>query len=454
MVIDDDTYVLMAMKQTLSMNGYDVDIFDKPLEALEHVSTVNYQAVIADVKMPKMNGLELLHKIREHHADLPVIMITGHGDVPMAVTALREGAYDFLEKPVDDSVLLASLKRAAEKMTLLNKNRQLTQQLKKGREGRSQFHQLIGYSSCMQSLYNIIETIAKEDYPVLITGETGTGKELVARAIHDLSLRSAENFIPINMGALPENMLESELFGHEAGAFTGAIRRGIGKFEHAGRGTIFLDEICSLPLGLQVKLLRVIEERKLQRLGSNEFIPVQARIIVASNRDLKKEVEKGTFRADLYFRLNVIPVGIPPLRERKEDIPLLVNHFIEEYNKSHEQKIDSVSDKIYKWMLKYDWPGNVRELNNFIKQFCLLNKDGQFTEHVLQEISSAKEMHNPGTSLKEFLDSAEKDFISNVLRMNNGQIIPTSRSLGISRKSLYEKLKRYGVLKKDFKNSK
>ncbi len=452
-VIDDDTYVLMAMKQTLAMNNYHVDIFDKPMEGLDNIKKGAYHAVVADVKMPKMNGLELLRKIREIDTDLPVIIITGHGDVPMAVTALKEGAYDFLEKPVDDSVLLASLKRAVEKMSLLHSNRELTDLLNRKKDGRSAFHNLIGYSSPMQNLYDIIETVAKEEYPVLITGETGTGKELVAKAIHELSLRSAEKFIPLNMCALPESMIESELFGHEAGAFTGAVRRSIGKFEYAGRGTIFLDEICSLPLNLQVKLLRVIEEKKIQRLGSNEFIPVHARIIVASNRNLRKEVDLGTFRADLYFRLNVIPVGIPPLRDRREDIPLLANHFIEEYNRSHEQKITSVNEKIYKWMLAYDWPGNVRELENFIKQLCLLNNNPLFSETPGEDVVSDRLPSRAGTTLKEYLDSAEKEFISQVLRINNGQIIPTSRTLGISRKSLYEKMKRYGMLKKDFKNT-
>ncbi|MEW6108727.1 MAG: sigma-54 dependent transcriptional regulator [Nitrospirota bacterium] len=454
MVIDDDTYILMAIRQTLSMHNFEVDIFDKPIEALNYVREGNYQAVVADVKMPKMNGLDLLKQVHEIDPEIPVIIITGHGDVPMAVTALMEGAYDFLEKPVDDSVLIASLKRAAEKMSLLSKNRQLTQMLKKEKDGRSRFHNFIGYSSSMQNLYNIIETVATEDYPVLITGETGTGKELVAKAIYELSNRHHEKFIPINMGAIPENMLESELFGHEAGAFTGANRRVIGKFEYAGKGTIFLDEICSMPLNLQVKLLRVLEDRKLQRLGSNEFIPVHARIIVASNRDLRIEVEKGNFRADLYFRLNVIPIEIPPLRDRREDIPLLANHFIGEYNKSHEQKINSIEENMYKWMLKYDWPGNVRELENFIKQLCLLSNNTRFEGAAPKDITISAKEQNPDATLKELLEAAEKKHIIDVLRHNNGQIIPSSRSLGISRKSLYEKMKRYGIIKEEFKNSK
>ncbi len=461
LVVDDDPYILMAVKQTLSMNNYEVDIYDKPVEALNHISAGAYHAVIADVKMPKMNGMDLLKRIHEIDPELPVIMITGHGDVPLAVTALKEGAYDFLEKPVDDSVLLASLKRAAEKMRLLNRNRQLTLMLKKAKDGRSSFHNLIGFSSSMQHLYNTVEIVAKEEYPVLITGETGTGKELVARAIHELSLQGTEKFIPINMGAIPENMLESELFGHEAGAFTSAVKRSIGKFEFAGSGTIFLDEISSMPLNLQVKLLRVLEEKKLQRLGSNEYIRLHARIIVASNKDLKKEVEKGLFRADLFFRLNVIPVEIPPLRNRREDIPLLATHFIEEYNKSHEKKIHSLNENMYKWMLKYDWPGNVRELENFIKQLCVLNNKSQ-PEGINLVESSLRQKHfdiaqtdqKPCTTLKEQLEFTEKEHIINVLRDNSGQINPSSTSLGISRKSLYEKMKKYNIVKDVFKNSK
>jgi len=453
-VIDDDPFILMAIKQTLTMHTYEVDVYDKPAEALNHIRDGNYHAVIADVKMPKMNGLELLKKVREIDPELPVIIITGHGDVPLAVTALKEGAYDFLEKPVDDSVLLASLKRATEKMALLDRNRQLTRILNKGREGRSVFHSLIGFSSSMQGLYNVIEIVAAEEYPVLITGETGTGKELVAKAIHELSPRSSEKFVPINMGAIPENMIEAELFGYEAGAFTGASRRSIGKFEHAGRGTIFLDEICSFPLNLQVKLLRVLEEKKLQRLGSNEFIPVSAGIIVASNRDLKKEVEKGTFRADLYFRLNVIPVEIPPLRNRTEDIPLLADHFIAEYNKTHEQKIHSINENMYKWMLKYDWPGNVRELENFIKQLCVLNNKAE--PENIRKINSdiLQKEQSPCATLKEQLESTEREHIIKVLRNHKGQVIPSSKSLGISRKSLYEKMKKYRIAKHSFKNQK
>jgi two-component system C4-dicarboxylate transport response regulator DctD len=458
LVVDDDPYILMAVKQTLSMNNYEVDIYDKPVEALSHISAGAYHAVIADVKMPKMHGMELLKRIHEIDPELPVIMITGHGDVPLAVTALKEGAYDFLEKPVDDNVLLASLKRAAEKMRLLNRNRQLTLMLKKTKDGRSSFHNIIGFSSSMQNLYNTVEIVAKEEYPVLITGETGTGKELVARAIHELSLQGTEKFIPINMGAVPENMLESELFGHEAGAFTSAVKRSIGKFEFAGRGTIFLDEISSMPLNLQVKLLRVLEEKKLQRLGSNEYIRVHARIIVASNKDLKIEVEKGLFRADLFFRLNVIPVEIPPLRNRREDIPLLATHFIEEYNKSHEKKIHSLNENMYKWMLKYDWPGNVRELENFIKQLCVLNNKSQLeginiVEPGLRQkqFDIAQTDQRPCATLKEQLEAAEKEHITNVLRDNSGQINPSSTSLGISRKSLYEKMKKYNIVKDVFK---
>lgn len=451
-VIDDDPFILMAIKQTLSLHNYEVDVYDKPIEALNHIETGNYHAVIADVKMPKMNGLELLARVRDMDPELPVIIITGHGDVPMAVTALKEGAYDFLEKPVDDSVLLASLKRATEKTGLLIQNRQLTRLLNKEREGRSVFHNLIGFSGCMQNLYNIIEVVAKEEYPVLITGETGTGKELVSKAIHDLSSHSLEKFIPINMSAIPENMLEAELFGHEAGAFTGAVKRSIGKFEFAGCGTIFLDEISSMPLNLQVKLLRVLEEKKLQRLGSNEFIPVNARIIVASNKDLKKEVAAGTFRADLYFRLNVIPVEIPPLRNRREDIPLLATHFIEEYNKSHEQKIHSVNENIYKWMLNHDWPGNVRELENFIKQLCVLNNQPGLDGFKQGQTHSIAEELKPHLPLKDCLEAAEKKYLTEILRHHNGQIIPSSASLGISRKSLYEKMKKYGIVKGTFKN--
>lgn len=453
LVIDDDPFILLAMRQTLEMHHFEPDVCDKPIDALPLIKEGSYHAVVADIKMPKMNGLELLRHIREIDPELPVIMITGHGDVPMAVTALKEGAYDFLEKPVDEDVLLGSLRRAVEKMTLIAKNRSLMQDLERKKDGRTQFHNMVGFSSIMQKLYDAIEIVAREDYAVLISGETGTGKELVAKAVHDLSPRSGEKFVPINMGAIPDAMLESELFGHEAGAFTGAARRGIGKFEYAGRGTIFLDEICSMPQHLQGKLLRVIEERKLHRLGSNESVSVEARIIGASNKDLREEIEKGNFRADLYFRLNVIPITVPPLRERRDDIPLLVNHFLGEYNRLHDNKVQSVDRNMYRWMLQYDWPGNVRELDNFIKQLCLLNGSSAPAARGEGHLSLHGHSHGPGRSLRELLETAEREHIISALRHHQGQIIPAGASLGITRKSLYEKMKKYRLSKKDFRKA-
>jgi len=443
MVIDDDAFILIAIKQTLSMHGYEVDIFDKPVEAVAHVSPGALYAVIADVKMPKMDGLALLKKVRETDPELPVIFITGHGDIPLAVTALKEGAYDFLEKPVDESVLLISLRRAVEKMELVNRNRTLLKQLE---EGRSKFGDIVGHSPPIQKIYRLIELSAGEDYPVLITGETGTGKELVARAIHDLSRRGRGIFSAINMAAIPESMLESELFGHEAGAFTGASKRSVGKFEYAGEGTIFLDEICSMPLALQGKLLRVIEEKSFQRLGSNESIPVRARIIVASNRDLKKEVEKGSFRADLFFRLNVIPIEAPPLRERREDIPLLAAHFMDRYSGG---KVKHLPGEVLRWMLSYEWPGNVRELENFVKQRCLLGEGFALEEK--KRLSGRGAEGDKRKTLRECLDAAEKEFIARMLHRLNGQITSVSAALGISRKSLYEKMKKHKLSKKDYK---
>jgi len=323
MVVDDDRYLLMAIDQTLSLNGYAVDTFSSPVEALEMLDKKEYAAVVTDIKMPVMDGLQFLNHVKAADRELPVIMITGHGDIALAVTAIQGGAYDFLQKPVDEDVLLACLVRAMEKRRLVLENRRLSLSLAEQRQDLTRFYGLIGNHPAMHRLYDIIKAVAAESDPVLICGETGTGKELVARAIHEIGSRANHPFVAVNMGAMPAEMMESEFFGHLKGAFTGAMQRKIGKFEYAGEGTLFLDEICSLPVALQSKLLRVLEEKIITPLGSNTPIPVRARIIAATNKDLEQEIAHETFRQDLYFRLSVLPVRIQPLRERKEDIRLV-----------------------------------------------------------------------------------------------------------------------------------
>jgi len=391
-----------------------------------------------------MDGLQFLAQVKEVDKELPVIMITGHGDIALAVTAIQSGAYDFLQKPVDEDVLLACLVRAVEKRQLILENRRLSISLEEQRQDLTRFYGLIGNHPAMHRLYTIINAVAAETDPVMIYGETGTGKELVARAIHEIGSHSDQPFVAVNMGAIPTEMMESELFGYVKGAFTGAMQRKIGKFEYAGEGTLFLDEICSLPIALQAKLLRVLEEKCITPLGSNTPVPVEARIITATNKDLEREIEKETFRQDLYFRLNVLPVRIQPLRERKEDIPLLVEFFRQEYSYGKMQAPDPFSPEIIREIMDMPWPGNVRELRNHVRRLCILgtldkNKAPDNTE---KHQTPGPDEHLP---LKEFMDQTEKEHIIKVLQENKGQVAPTYGRLGISRKSLYDKINKFGI---------
>lgn len=444
MIVDDDPYLLNAIHQTLTLNGYEADAFDSPTNALEAFDRQNYLAVIADVKMPVIDGLTFLKRIREVDPDLPVIMITGHGDVDMAVVAMKNGAYDFLEKPVDEDVLLASLERSIEKMELVMRNRDLNRQLAQARENRVQFQGLIGNHQTMQRLYRSIEIVAKEEYPVLITGETGTGKELVARAIHDLSARRGDPFIAVNMGAIPVDMLEAELFGYERGAFTGAAQTKMGRFEFAGKGTLFLDEISCLPLNLQSKLLRVLENRTMSRLGSNTSIPLQSRIIAATNSDLQQEIESGRFRQDLYFRLNVLPIQVPSLRERKSDIPLLYRYFCNEYAREHGLAEEIPDDENIWQLLDREWPGNVRELKNYAHRCCVY-RDTRLNGGGEGEPPPPADLDDSVCSLKEAVDEAEKKHIIAALKKCNGRINVANKLLGISRKCLYDKINKHRI---------
>ena len=452
LVVDDDLYLLAAIKQTLALNGYRVQTFSNPLESLAQIEGNTFAAVIADIRMPEMDGITLLERILEQDADLPVILITGHGDISMAVDAVKKGAYNFLQKPVDEDIILATLSRAIERRQLVLENRRLEEQLAVTRQGRTRFFGLIGNHPTMTGLYALIETIARESDPVLIIGETGTGKELVARAIHSLSKTEQSPYVAVNMGALPSEMIESELFGHEKGAFTGAIQRKIGKFEYAAEGTLFLDEICSMPAQMQSKLLRVLEDRAFSRLGSNATIPLKARIIAATNRDLPAEIAKGNFRQDLYFRLNVLPVHLPPLRDRKEDIPLLVDHFWSEYCEGQHGAVAACPPELAQDLMRQAWPGNIRELRNYIRRYCVLGE----ASLVLPPKTTAKEIPSPAAAAlqpwKEYMEAQEQAYLHRVLQHVGGQIVAAHQLMGISRKSLYDKINKYAIGLDRFRN--
>ena len=452
MVVDDDRYLLMAIEQTLQLNGYRVDTFASPVEALEQLGKEEYAAVVSDIKMPVMDGLQFLAHVKAADPELPVIMITGHGDIALAVTAIQGGAYDFLQKPVDEDVLLACLVRAIEKRQLVLENRRLSSSLAEQRQDLTRFYGLIGNHPAMHRLYDIIKAVAVENDPVMIYGETGTGKELVARAIHEIGSRAGQPFVAVNMGAIPSEMMESELFGHLKGAFTGAHQRKVGKFEFAGEGTLFLDEICSLPVPLQAKLLRVLEEKSITPLGSNTQIPVRARIIAATNKDLEQEIARENFRQDLYFRLSVLPIRIQPLRERREDIPLLVEFFRQEYGYGKMQAPPLFPPETIREICTGPWPGNVRELRNHVRRLCILGS----IEHGESDCQTRKE-ESPESAeqlpLKDYMDRMEKCFIESALRESRGQVAATCRRLGISRKSLYDKVGRYAIDLNAFRTS-
>ncbi len=441
LVVDDDLYLLAAIKQTLMLNGFAVQTYASPIQALASLGDHSFAAVLADIRMPEMNGMVLLERIVAQDPDLPVIMITGHGDIGLAVEAVKKGAYDFLQKPVDEEIILTTLGRALERRRLVLENRRLERQLEDNRQQRSRFAGLVGGHPSMRALYRLIETIAQQTDPVLIVGETGTGKELVARAVHEFGRHRQAPYVAVNMAALPAEMIESELFGHEKGAFTGAVQRKVGKFEYAGEGTLFLDEICSMPASLQAKLLRVLEERSFNRLGGNAAIPLKARIIAASNRDLEQEIERGAFRQDLFYRLNVLPVRLPALRERREDIPLLVDHFWREICDDQAGGVKPCPAEFIRQLEGRDWPGNIRELRNTVRRFCVLGDAGTTTQPATNEERGGGEVR----PWREHMEAEERRYLEQVLGLAGGQVNLACSWMGLSRKSLYEKINKHGI---------
>jgi two-component system C4-dicarboxylate transport response regulator DctD len=439
LVVDDDQYLLSAIGQTLRLNGYEVELQASPVAGLDKVRNGLYLAVIADIRMPVLDGMQLLAGITAFDRDLPVIMITGHGDVPLAVQAIRNGAYDFLEKPVDEEVLLSSLHRAVEKRQLILDNRRLQADLLQ-QTRQSFFRGMVGCHPLMHRLYDVVEMVARENDPVLLSGETGTGKELVARAIHQIAAPKG-SFVGVNMAALPVDIVESELFGHERGSFTGAVTGKVGKFEYAQGGTLFLDEICSLPLPLQGKLLRVLEERVFNRLGSNTVLPLQARVISASNKNLAEEIEAGRFRQDLFYRLNALSIDIPSLRKRREDIPLLIEYFRQEYSRQRPEPVPPFSPALQENLCSREWPGNIRELRNEVRRICIFGEepdgwpdaDGGLVEKP------------PHQSLRSYLEQHEKVYLVRILEEYRGKVGQACEVLGLSRKGLYDKINRHGI---------
>lgn len=444
-LVDDEEHIRLAAGQALELGGYDVSTYETAEEALSVIDDGWPGILVTDINLPGIDGLELMKRVVAVDTSLPVILITGHGDISMAVGAMRDGAYDFIEKPFSSELLLDVVRRAVEKRSLVIENRILKQELE---AQRAPGPRIIGNTPSVSQVRQLVYSVADTPADILILGETGTGKDLMARYIHEQSSRRDKNFVAINCGAVPENLIESELFGHEKGAFTDAKARRIGKFEYADGGTLFLDEIESMPMSLQIKILRVLEERAVERLGANETTPLDLRIVAATKVDLKEAAERGEFREDLYYRLNVVRVDIPPLRERRDDITLLFQHFALIASSQYGREVPLLSPERMHSLVNHDWPGNVRELRNLAERYVLLGENCtfDFENRPITDLGSRHQMKLPD-KVEEF----EKMLIQAELSRCGGSIKETLDSLGLPRKTLYDKMKKYGLDKNDFK---
>lgn len=432
MLVEDDAVVRKACEQALSLSSMQVRAFPGAEAALAELHQVQPSVVVTDVRLPGIDGLKFLEALRGLNRELPIIVVTGHGDVGMAVEAMRQGAYDFIEKPFSSERLVDAVRRGHERYALLTENRRLRERLP-----ASEKSALIGQSQAIVQVRRLIHALAPTDVDILIVGETGAGKEVVAKEIHEESRRSG-HFVALNCGALPESVIESEIFGHEAGSFTGAHKRRIGKIEHANGGTLFLDEIESMTPAMQTRLLRVLQEREIERLGSNQSIPVDCRVIAAAKGDLKALSDQGRFRADLYYRLNVASIEIAPLRERLDDIALLATHFIQCAAQRYRVEAPELTvETLMRWQ-QHDWPGNIRELKNAAERFCLGLGDG---------VAPAR---TAGYSLAARLDVMERSMISEALRTTQGNVGRAADLLQVPRKTLYDKLHRHALVAADF----
>ncbi|MEJ5226559.1 sigma-54 dependent transcriptional regulator [Thermodesulfovibrio sp.] len=443
LIVDDEKGILETLSEILSDEGYSVVQAETAEEAFNIIEKEEVDLVLLDVWLPGMSGIDAIKQIKERYQELPVIMISGHANVEMAVKAVKIGAFDFLEKPLSIERVILTVERALQFKNLERENVKLKSSLSKR-------HELIGNSKVINSIRQQIELIAKGDSRVLILGESGTGKELVARAIHSLSERSSGAFVEVNCAAIPQELIESELFGHEKGAFTGAIDKKIGKFELADGGTLFLDEIGDMSLLTQAKLLRVIETQRFQRVGGTRDIKVNVRIISATNKDLSEEIKKGSFREDLYYRLNVVPIYLPPLRERKEDIPELIHYFMTEFVREKGWKYKALTERAFKILQSYDWPGNVRELKNAVERLMIMIPSDRVDAEDIERLGLiskkvSEESYFKYSSLKEARDAFEKDFIIKRLKENNWNMTKTAELIGIERSNLYKKIKSLGI---------
>lgn len=444
LVVDDEEAMREVLEMRLSGWGYDVQVTAGGIEAERTIPAFKPDIIIADVVMPEVSGLELLRSLREADLNTPVVLITAHGTVDMAVEAMKDGAFDFVTKPIDYSKLKSVLEEAEEELRQRKDSRKLAAHIKKG----SGFGAFVGTSRAMKKVYGLIRDLADTDASVLITGESGTGKELAARTLHELSARSSGPFIALNMAAIPNELMESEVFGHEKGAFTGATGTREGCFELADRGTLLMDEIAEMPLALQPKLLRVLEDGRVRRLGGKREYTFDVRVLSATNRDPRKAVEEGRLREDLYYRLNVFTVELPPLRERKGDLPLLAQHFLTEFNRKHRTKVEGFRQAALEAMEHYAWPGNVRELKNAVERAVVLAKSGWVDPaHLPPYVRKAEGGGEDRIILPVGISAAEaeKQLILKTLEKTGNNKAEAARQLGLDVKTIRNKLKSYGI---------
>ena len=435
LIIEDDPDVRLGCEQALQLEGIPTESVASAEEARRLLGTDFRGVIVSDIRLPRMDGMSFLREVLAVDPELPVVLITGHGDISMAVQAMKDGAYDFIQKPFPPDYLVEVVRRAQEKRQLVIEVRELRHRL----EGRDQIEaRLIGNAPGMIKVRKLITGLANSAADVLIQGETGTGKELVARCLHEASSRRKGNFVAINCGGLPETLFDSEIFGHEAGAYTGANKRRIGKIEHANGGTLFLDEIETMPIAMQIKLLRVLQERTLERLGSNTSIAIDCRVVAATKDDLRALAEQGRFRADLYYRLSVATVTLPPVRERREDIPLLFQHFLLQAAARHDRPVPASDPLRTHQLIAYQWPGNVRELRNVADRVVLGIESGAppFGDDIAEQ----------ARPLSEAVEAFERALIADALQRHKGSLVRSAEALGVAKTTLHDKIRKYGLV--------
>jgi two-component system nitrogen regulation response regulator NtrX len=448
LIIDDDPAIRRALRMTLEQEGYAILEAASGAEGIQKVLTDDPEAILLDIKMPIMDGMEVLEDVRRRLPRIPVVMISGHADIRTAMEAVHKGATDVWEKPLDDEMLLLRLAQLLEQQELRSENASLREEARRRREEDDAHHLMIGDSAAMRKLRDAIERAAPTSATVLVTGESGTGKELVARAVHARSQRASRPFIKVNCAAIPEELIESELFGHEKGSFTGATAKQVGKFVQADGGTIFLDEVGDMSPRTQAKVLRVLQEGEVEPVGAAQVFRVDVRVIAATNKDLSQEIRRGAFREDLLFRLEVVPLACPPLRERTSDIPLLVDHFVRQFCEENNFRPRRIASQAMDALARHPWPGNVRELRNVVERMLIMGEGDPIAEAPLSASAGTGvdgAVFDRYRTLKEFKEAAEREFLARRLEQFDWNISQTAKEIDTPRSNLYKKLEQYGL---------